>query len=187
MVIVAHPDDETIWMGGALKKFNLVNWTILSLCRKSDPDRAPKFKRVCDHFDATGIMEDFEDEDRMSVAKSIAPIKKLILKNLGSSDFDFIFTHGQNGEYGHKRHLGVHLAVKELLAKKKLGQAQILIFNYKKQSEYSLIPKTQSDFILKLSAKEFAAKKKVMTEIYGFNPKGIDANLCTKIEAFKKI
>jgi hypothetical protein len=174
-------------MGGTLKKFNQVNWTILSLCRASDPDRAPKFKKVCNHFGATGVIEDFEDEDRMSVAKSIAPIKKLILKNLGASDFDFIFTHGQNGEYGHMRHLGVHLAIKELLAKKKLGQAQVLVFNYKKKSQFSLEAKVQSDFILKLSAKEFSAKKKVMTEIYGFDPQGIDANLCTKIEAFKKI
>jgi len=49
LVVVAHPDDETIWMGGTiLSKSNGWDTTIISLCRKYDGDRAPKFKRVCE-------------------------------------------------------------------------------------------------------------------------------------------
>ena len=36
LVIVAHPDDETIWMGGTILKNKNWKWTILSLCRASD-------------------------------------------------------------------------------------------------------------------------------------------------------
>ena len=61
LVVVAHPDDETIWMGGTLLK-NLNNWnlTILSLCRKYDKDRAPKFKKVCKILKAKCFMLNLE-------------------------------------------------------------------------------------------------------------------------------
>jgi LmbE family N-acetylglucosaminyl deacetylase len=187
LVIVAHPDDETIWLGGTLKKFPRVHWTILSLCRASDRDRAPKFKRVCAHFGAKAIIADLDDAGRLSVKQTVPLIKTIIIKEVKGRAFDYLFTHGLNGEYGHPRHCGAHLAVKELLKQKKLRVAQALAFHYKKQTKYKLVPKVESDFILKLSVKELAAKKQVMTAIYGFAPKGIDTNYCTKIEAFKKL
>jgi len=53
LVIVAHPDDETIWMGGILLKHR-DDWktTIISLCRKNDKDRAAKFKKVYKFYKA---------------------------------------------------------------------------------------------------------------------------------------
>ena len=42
LIIVAHPDDETIWMGGTILKYTELEWTIYSLCRASDKDREPK-------------------------------------------------------------------------------------------------------------------------------------------------
>ena len=62
LVVVAHPDDETIWMGGTLLK-NSEKWDtiIFSLCRKYDIDRAPKFKRACGIFSAKPFMSDLED------------------------------------------------------------------------------------------------------------------------------
>ena len=39
VVIVAHPDDETLWAGGTILMHPETHWTILTLCRTSDPDR----------------------------------------------------------------------------------------------------------------------------------------------------
>ena len=61
LCIVAHPDDETIWMGGTIMKNNY-NWTIICLCRKNDLDRSPKFKKVCDYYKAKSIISDLDDE-----------------------------------------------------------------------------------------------------------------------------
>ena len=80
LVIVAHPDDETIWMGGTILKNPKVNWTIFSLCRRSDRDRAPKFFKVCKIYKAKAIITDLDDEDKLTIRQTIPVIKKLVLE-----------------------------------------------------------------------------------------------------------
>ena len=61
VVVVAHPDDEILWMGGMLLMHRHRNWKIVTLCRGSDPDRAPKFYTVLKHLGVSGIIGDMND------------------------------------------------------------------------------------------------------------------------------
>lgn len=201
MVVVAHPDDETIWMGGFILKHPEIDWTIFSLCRASDPDRAPKFRRLCRALGAQAIITDLNDEGRLNEKQAPAQVKKIIKQKIGKKKFfarggparlhrqasgwNYIFTHGANGEYGHPRHKFVHLAVKKMVAAGNLKAGNVLCFNYKKISKYKLKPKKNSNIKIRLSPSDFKKKKNLMTQIYGFNPDGIDAGYCTNPEAFK--
>jgi len=61
-VVVAHPDDETLWCGGYILAHPEFDWRIVTLCRASDPDRAPKFRMVLERLGAVGVMADLDDE-----------------------------------------------------------------------------------------------------------------------------
>ncbi|MFH1427355.1 MAG: PIG-L family deacetylase [Patescibacteria group bacterium] len=188
IVVVAHPDDETIWMGGFILKHPQMSWTIFSLCRASDSDRAQKFLHVCQRYKARAIITDLEDDGKLNLRQTLPIIKKIMLQRIKNKKFDYIFTHGFNGEYGHPRHIGVYRVVSQLVNKQILKPEAVFYFNYTKKSRKKFAPpfaKKNSDLQLKLTNQKFAQKKKIMTDIYGFAPNSIDVNYCTNLEAFK--
>src|SRR4030042_2372337 len=65
-VIVAHPDDETLWAGGFILTNPEVKWTVVTICRKSDTDRAPKFFKALEELGAAGYMGDLDDGPEQS-------------------------------------------------------------------------------------------------------------------------
>ncbi len=128
LVVVTHPDDEVIWMGGIILKNNK-KWdiTIISLCRRKDKDRAPKFKKVCKFLGAKCYISNLEDE-KLNDIKTEEIIKRV--KKFTDKEYDYIFTHGKNGEYGHKRHKDVNKAVREMIKKKLISCNRIFFFSY---------------------------------------------------------
>lgn len=187
LVVVAHPDDETIWMGGTILSHLQINWTIFSLCRASDSDRAPRFKRVVKFLGARGIISDLEDEGKMSIADSVPEIKKRLLRGLGRKRFTYIFTHAYNGEYGHPRHKGVRRAVQELIADDKIKTDNLFYFSYKPDERKGFaVPNKKGAIISKLSQNIFKQKQKAIHELYGFSKSSFEYKSCSQLEAFKR-
>jgi len=182
LVVVAHPDDETIWMGGTLLS-NSNNWdtTIISLCRKYDKDRAPKFKKVCKILRAKCFMSDLEDEQLNDIPREEV-IKRL--KRYSHRSYDYIFTHGKNGEYGHKRHIDVHKAVREMLKNRMLLAKKVFFFLYVKKGKFSY-PNKSSDRFINLNALYFKEKKKLIQDVYGFKKNSFEDVCCRNKESFK--
>ena len=177
LIVVAHPDDETIWMAGTILKYQNIDWTIFVLCRRNDPDRYSKFLRAAQFYHAQGIISDLEDEGALTLKESLAEIEKRIGNQLPKKKFDYIFTHGSNGEYGHVKHRGAHIVVKRLFQKKKLISHNLFFFAYFRP---------QAEFCLKLSKEEFKIKKDIIKNIYGFSKFSFENKNCTRVETFDK-
>jgi len=185
-VIVAHPDDETLWAGGIILMHPEINWTILTLCRLSDPDRSPKFNKAMRALGAEGIMGDLDDGPEQ-IPLDRHEVQCTITELLPSNNFDLIITHSPGGEYTrHRRHEEVGKAVMALWENGKLFAKEIWRFAYE-DGDGKYLPKAVQDADLKIRLPNEIWQKKydIITKIYGFVPDSFEAKTTPQKEAFR--
>ncbi len=184
-VIVAHPDDETLWAGGTILLHPDTNWTIVSLCRESDKDRAPKFHQAMEIFGAKGIMGDLNDSPEQKPLDS-REVQDTIMSLLPLDRLDLIITHSQWGEYTqHRRHEETGKAVLTLLRSSRLFAKQLWAFAYEDGGgKYLPRPVKNTDIYIRLPETIWQKKYDIITKIYGFVANSFEAKTTPKEEAF---
>jgi LmbE family N-acetylglucosaminyl deacetylase len=184
-LIVAHPDDETLWAGGTVLINSKTNWEIISLCRKSDSDRNPKFFRALKELNATGDIGDLNDEVEQTPLE-IREVEKMVMMLLKKREYDLIVTHSVRGEYiRHKRHEETGSAVLSLLEKRKLIAREFWMFAYEDGGgKYYPRPIKEADTLITLPEKIWDKKFKIIKDIYCFPLEGWEAKTTPKTEAF---
>lgn len=186
-VIVAHPDDETLWAGGTLLGHPEWNLFILSLCRGNDPDRAPKFAQALKEIGATGTMGNLDDGPMQQSLKQ-EEVEEVITDLLPVTNYDLIITHHPNGEYTrHLRHEETGKAVINMWQYGSIAASELWCFAYEDGGrEY--LPKAvkTADIVNTLDKSTWERKYKLITATYGFDKNSWEARTTPTTEGFFK-
>lgn len=187
VVIVAHPDDETLWAGGTILSQSPSAWTcfLATLCRGTDLDRAPKFYRAIRALGAEGTMGDLDDGPEQKPLPP-AEVQEAILKLLPQRHFDLMISHSPAGEYTrHRRHEETGEAVIALWNTGKISTHELWLFAYEDgEKKYLPRPIKSASLYQPLPEDIWQMKYDVITAIYGFPKDGFEAQTTPRAEAF---
>lgn len=108
LMIVAHPDDETIFGYSQLREGD---WYVVSVTNGDHPVRSREFGTAMDALGLKHEMWAFKDEwgggfDPYRVGQWVRDL-------MGRGNFQKVVTHNGLGEYGHTQHSSLHVIVKE--------------------------------------------------------------------------
>lgn len=185
VIIVAHPDDETLWAGGTMLSYPSWNCYVVCLSRKNDPDRAAKFYKALQVFNCRGIMGDVDDGPDQSPLDE-RELQVAIMDLLPGRYFDLIISHNPEGEYTrHLRHEEVGKAVINLWYSGKLTTDELQAFAYEDGNKaYFPQPVANAPVYYTLSKQIFQKKYSIITETYGFEKNSWEAQTTPQAEAF---
>ena len=184
-VVVAHPDDETLWAGGLLLSHPEWELFIVTLCRGNDSDRAPKFQNALDCLQAQGAMGDLDDgPDQDPLAATL--VRDAIVDLLPGRDYDLLLTHAPCGEYTrHRRHEEVCAAMRDLWRDGNLRAGRLWEFAYEDGGgTYLPSPQLDASLYLPLPDALWTRKYAIMRQVYGFDAASWEARVVPRTEAF---
>jgi LmbE family N-acetylglucosaminyl deacetylase len=184
-IIVAHPDDETLWAGGTILSHPSWKCFIVCLCRGNDKERAIRFCNALKILRSEGIMGCLDDgpEQRPLDEKEV---ECTILDLLPPQHFDLIISHNPTGEYSrHLRHEEVSNAVIRLWHIGKISANELWTFAYVDDNK-ECYPKPVENAAIyrKLTKRIWLRKYSIITETYGFEKSSFEAKTTPRAEAF---
>jgi LmbE family N-acetylglucosaminyl deacetylase len=184
-IIVAHPDDETLWAGGTILSHPSWQWFIVCLCRGSDNDRAPKFLKTLQVLGSDGIIGDLNDGPEQKPLDE-NEIEHTILQLLPSRHFNLIISHNPSGEYTrHIRHEETSKAVIKLWKAGKISANELWTFAYEDgNKKYYPRPIKTASVFQKLTEQIWLKKYSIITETYGFERNSFEAETTPRAESF---
>ncbi len=153
LLVVAHPDDETLFFGALLLNYRKRPWHVVCVTDANADGMGAKRKK---QFDKACKLLKVQNSSWWSfpdVFSQRLDTKALIKKLEALPEPVEVFTHGIVGEYGHPHHQDVSFAVHSVFAKTHT------VFS----SAYNAFP----EFTVGLKPSQYETKTKILSEVYG--------------------
>jgi LmbE family N-acetylglucosaminyl deacetylase len=178
LLVVAHPDDETIFAGGLILRSRETRWTVVCCTDEGNRTRQDEFLCACE-FLAQHSGNYVEPAFLDLILQHDGHIERLALTKALKSHaigYDIVFTHNSQGEYGHEHHKLVHRCVIE-----SIGNPNTWVFispgskNVNQEELRSKMPNGNvtldlSSEILGLKVQAFQECHVSQARLYGYDP-----------------
>jgi LmbE family N-acetylglucosaminyl deacetylase len=110
-MIVAHPDDESLFGGEALTSSS--GWTVACVTNGSNAVRRAEFIAAMTTANANWIMLDHADD--LTNGNFDPHLRAQLASILSEHPYELVVTHNARGEYGHAQHRALHAIVTDLV------------------------------------------------------------------------
>lgn len=155
-LIVAHPDDETIFCGGTILSYPKWNWTVICVTMQTHTSRPQEFERAMSTYRNFGVnIYDYRVLNKKDViGRDLTDAEisdwKNTIQQLSLSP-DIIFTHNMMGEYGHNHHMCLNKIVHELY---------LNVWDFVYPGDENISPQPTKSVTMKIELTEDILKKK---------------------------
>lgn len=153
LVVTAHPDDETLFMGGLIMSERKRPWKVICVTDGNADGQGAKRKAQFEAACRLLKVRDFEMWTFPDVYEKRLDVDRLTDRLSELSCPPVVYTHGIVGEYGHPHHQDVSWAVHRVFEK----QCPVYSVAYNCMPQKTVV----------LSRAVFARKARILSEIYG--------------------
>jgi LmbE family N-acetylglucosaminyl deacetylase len=116
IMIVAHPDDESLFGGEALTSSR--DWTVVCATNGTNEQRRREFAGAMSSIGANyTILGHFDHLESGNFSNRLAEQLEELLDEFS---YEMIVTHNERGEYGHPQHRALHHIVRRLAGRRAL-------------------------------------------------------------------
>lgn len=151
LMIVAHPDDETLWGGRELIETG--NYFVVCMTYGKSKTRGSDFCKNMEEIHITPLMLNYPDKiknQRSDWDKYKDEMVKDLDKILNAKAWNRIVTHNPDGEYGHQHHKFLNVMVASECQSKGLLNELYYFGKYYNKDEVELLEKTTSGDTLRI-------------------------------------
>lgn len=155
VMIIAHPDDETLWAGDLITKKKFL---IICLTNGDNPQRKKEFEQAMQMSDNYGVMLRYPDNPnhkKSDWSKVKDQVRGDMRYLLSYKNWKSIVTHNPDGEYGHIQHKFTSMIVTNICSEKDLTDKLYYFGKYysiKNLSTYAVQPTLTID---EINAKDY--------------------------------